>query len=252
MNIAVVTGASSGLGKEFVKQIAEKFQTIEEIWVIARRKDRLEELIGIVDDVKIKPIVCDVTKEDDIKIYRELLKNETPSIRVLVNSAGFGMIGRFEELPEEEIVGMCDVNMTALTKMIAISLPYMNEKRANIINVASAAAFCPQPSFAVYAATKSYVLSLSTALNRELEEKNITVTAVCPGPVDTEFFDVAEKHHQVKIYKKMFKTKANKVVETALLDAYHNYHISIHGFSMKLFRFICKIIPRNFITKFID
>ena len=143
MNIAVVTGASSGLGKEFVKQIAEKFQTIEEIWVIARRKDRLEELIGVVDDVKIKPIVCDVTKDDDIKIYRELLKNETPSIRVLVNSAGFGMIGRFEELPEEEIVGMCDVNMTALTKMIAISLPYMNEKRANIINVASAAAFCP-------------------------------------------------------------------------------------------------------------
>ena len=212
----------------------------------------IEELIGIVDDVKIKPIVCDVTKEDDIKIYRELLKNETPSIRVLVNSAGFGMIGRFEELPEEEIVGMCDVNMTALTKMIAISLPYMNERRANIINVASAAAFCPQPSFAVYAATKSYVLSLSTALNRELEERNITVTAVCPGPVDTEFFEVAEKHHQVKIYKKMFKTKANKVVETALLDAYHNYHISIHGFSMKLFRFICKIIPRNFITKFID
>lgn len=252
MNIAVVTGASSGIGKEFVKQIAEKFQTVEEIWVIARRKDRLDELTEIIEDVKIKPIVCDVSDSNDIENYRSMLKEYNPSIRVLVNSAGFGVIGRFEELEEADIVGMCDVNMTALTKMIAVSLPYMNEKRANIINVASSAAFAPQPSFAVYAATKSYVLSLSTALNRELMSRNICVTAVCPGPVDTEFFDIAEKHHNVKLYKKMLRSKASKVVETALLDAYHSYHISVHGFTMKLFRFVCKIVPRNFITKFID
>lgn len=251
MNIAVVTGASSGLGREFVKQIAEKFQTVEEIWVIARRKDKLEELKDIVDDVVIKPIVCDVSDKNDMDNYKNLLKENNPSIRVLVNSAGFGMIGRFEDLDEDELTGMCDVNMTALTRMISISLPYMNEKRSNIINIASAAAFAPQPSFAVYAATKSYVLSLSTALNRELLNRNISVTAVCPGPVDTEFFEIAEKHHSVKLYKKMFRTKATKVVETALLDAYHSYHISVHGFTMKAFRFICKIVPHNFITKFI-
>ncbi len=252
MNIAVVTGASSGMGREFVKQIAEKFQAIEEIWVIARRKERLDELVELVSDVKIKPIVCDVTNKEDIDRYRALLKSEEPSIRVLVNAAGFGIIGHFEELSEDEAIGMCDVNMTALTRIIAVSLPYMNEKRSNIINIASAAAFLPQPSFAVYAATKSYVLSLSTALNHELRDRNITVTAVCPGPVSTEFFDIAETHHQVKLYKKMFKTKPNKVVETALLDAYHNYHISIHGFSMKVLRFLCKILPKNFMIKFID
>lgn len=251
MIIAVVTGASSGIGKEFVKQISEKYKTIDEIWVIARRTERLEELKDEIDHVLIRTIACDITDNSQMKIYRDMLKINEPSIRVLVNAAGYGMIGKFAELSEKDNVGMCELNCTALTRMISMSIPYMNEKRANIINMASSAAFAPQPSFAVYAATKSYVLNLSTALNKELREKNITVTAVCPGPVNTEFFDIAETYNSVKIYKKMFKAKTSKVVARALRDAYHSSHISVYGISMKGFRTISKILPHNFIVKFI-
>jgi len=155
------------------------------------------------------------------------------------------MIGRFEELPEEEIVGMCDVNMTALTKMIAISLPYMNERRANIINVASAAAFCPQPSFAVYAATKSYVLSFSRALNEELRKQNIHVTAVCPGPVDTEFFERAEKGSDTLFIKKLVMAKPDKVVAKALMDARNKKEVSVYGVLMQLFYLASKVLPHK-------
>jgi len=146
---------------------------------------------------------------------------------------------------------MIDVNCTALTAITNIILPYMNKKRSNIINIASSAAFLPQPSFAVYAATKSFVLSLSTALNKELSKTGIRVTAVCPGPVETEFFDIAEVHHCVKIYKKLVRAKAEDVVNIALLDAYSGSHISVYGITMKLFRIIAKILPHNLIIKFI-
>lgn len=253
MTIAVVTGASSGIGKEFVRQIAGKYRNITEIWAIARREDRLEELKFEIDSntVTIRPIVCDLTNDRHLLEYKNLLIKYKPSIRILVNAAGYGIIGKFNEIDFNDNVGMCNLNITSLTKMIYLSIPYMHRNKSNIINLASSAAFLPQPSFAVYAATKSYVLSLSTALNKEFKDRGITVTAVCPGPVDTEFFDIAEKNTSVKLYKKMFKAKADKVVSLALKDAYHGCHISVYGFSMKAFRFICKVLPKNFIVKFV-
>lgn len=254
MRIAVVTGASSGIGREFVRQIAVKYRTIEEIWVIARRADRLLELKHELETekVRIRPIVCDVADNDAINKYRDMLSELKPSVRMLVNAAGYGTIGRFEEITEQDNTGMCEVNCTALTRMISITLPYMNCERSNIINIASSAAFVPQPSFAVYAATKSYVLSLSTALNKELRGRGIAVTAVCPGPVDTEFFDIAERQHSVKLYKKIFRAKAPDVVRLALKDAYHSSHISVYSFTMKAFRVLCKLLPHNFVVKFIN
>jgi len=250
MNIAIVTGASSGLGREFVKQISQKYITLDEIWVIARRAHRLEELAKEIKTVTIRPIVLDVTNRMAIKEFDTLLKKERPCVRILVNAAGYGIIGSFEETRDDN-VGMIDVNCTALTAITNIILPYMNKKRSNIINIASSAAFLPQPSFAVYAATKSFVLSLSTALNKELSKTGIRVTAVCPGPVETEFFDIAEVHHCVKIYKKLVRAKAEDVVNIALLDAYSGSHISVYGITMKLFRIIAKILPHNLIIKFI-
>lgn len=250
MNIAIVTGASSGIGREFVNQISEKFTTLDEIWVIARRADRLEEVKSEIDNVVIRPISMDVTDVNAMKKFNNMLKKEKPCVRILVNAAGYGIIGTFSEVKEDN-VGMIDVNCTALTRMTNIVLPYMNKRRSNIINLASSAAFCPQPSFAVYAATKSYVLSLSTALNRELKDTGIRVTAVCPGPVKTEFFDVAEVHHSVKLYKKINQAKASDVVSLALKDAYRGAHISVYGAIMKLFRIVAKVLPHNFIVKFI-
>ena len=250
MNIAIVTGASSGMGRDFALQISKRFATLDEIWIIARRKERLEELKKSITNVKIRPISMDITNSADMNSFEKKLKETNPCVRILVNGAGYGIIGQFTELAEDNI-GMCELNCVALTKMINLCLPYMNQKNSNIINLASSAAFCPQPSFAVYAATKSYVLSLSTALNKELSKTGIRVTAVCPGPVDTEFFDKAEIYHNVKLYKKMVRAKSHKVVELALNDAYRGRHISIYGATMNLFRFVAKILPHNFIVKFI-
>lgn len=250
MKIAVVTGASSGLGREFVKQISEKYKTIDEIWVIARRAERLAQLSQDIKNVTIRPIVCDITNSSELLVYRNMLQKYAPSVRILVNAAGYGKLGHVDELPETESVGMCDLNCAALTRMTIISMPYMQNGKANIINIASAAAFMPQPSFAVYAATKSYVLSFSTALGRELKGKGIAVTAVCPGPVATEFFDVAETYHKSAFYKRMLRAKPERVVALALRDAYHGANISVYGVTMKLFHVLSKLLPHGFMVKF--
>lgn len=252
MNIAIVTGASSGIGREFVVQISKRYRYIKEIWVLARSIDKLNELQSEITNVVIKPIKCDVTKTEDVKRLENLLANEKPFVRVLVNAAGFGTIGKFDELPIKENIDMCELNCTALTRITHIVVPYMKGHQANIINIASAAAFMPQPSFAVYAATKAYVLSLSTALNEELKQYNITVTAVCPGPVDTAFFDIAEKYNEVKLYKKMFRAQAPKVVKKALTDAYYRKYISVYGFSMNALKCLTNIVPSNILVKFIN
>lgn len=250
MNIAIVTGASSGIGREFVYQISKKFTTLDEIWVIARRKDKLEELKELINNVNIRIFPMDITNKTELEKFENILNKSKPKVRVLVNAAGYGVIGEFAELKEDN-GGMCELNCLALTNITDICLPYMNKNRSNIINIASAAAFSPQPSFATYAATKAYVLSLSTALNKELGKTGIKVTAVCPGPVKTEFFDKAEKYHQVKLYKKMAQVTSYDVVNQALRDAYYGKHISIYGTSMKLFRIVGKIVPHNIIVKFI-
>lgn len=252
MKIAVVTGASSGIGREFALQISRKFRTLDEIWIIARREDRLIELSSLIDSPYIRVIPADITLDEGLDVYKNLLDKYNPQIRILINAAGSGLIGRFEDISDEDAYKMIDLNCKSLTRMTNISLPYMEEKISNIINIASAAAFLPQPSFAVYAASKSYVLSLSRALNKELKGRGITVTAVCPGPVDTEFFDKAEKYDSVKTYKKMFKAKCSKVVKFALIDAYHGMPVSVYGVTMKLLRIVTKIVPTDFAMKFID
>lgn len=255
MKIAVVTGASSGIGREFVRQIAYKYRTIDEIWVLARRVERLNELkreiISEELNVKIRVIGCDITNQSELLIYRNLLKEKHAKVRILVNAAGYGMIGPFDGLSEQENLGMCELNCVALTRFTYINLKYMDKNGSNIINIASSAAFIPQPDFAVYAASKSYVLSFSRALNRELRNTGITVTSVCPGPVSTEFFDIAETHNSVKVYKKLFRVEAPKVVELALRDAYHKKEVSVYGISMKALMLISKLVPHSICMKFI-
>ena len=250
MSIAIVTGASSGMGREFVYQISKRFKSIDEIWVIARRLDKLEEISKDIEGVKIRPLKYDVSNEADLIRLNHLLMQEKPQVRVLVNSAGFGVIGTFEEVGVDNSE-MCRVNCLGLTMILDQVIPYMTCNRGNIFNLASSAAFLPQPSFATYAATKSYVLSLSRALNKELKGKNITVTAVCPGPVKTEFFELAEKHRSVKLYKKLGMVRADKVVNLALNDGFHGRDVSVYGPVMKGFRLLSKILPHSFMIKFI-
>lgn len=248
MKIAVVTGASSGIGKEFARQISKRYGKLDEIWIIARRKELLEELQEELR-IDVRIFAMDLTNSNDIRQFDEYLKEVNPEIKLLVNCAGYGKVGKFEELDIYEQVGMIDINCKALTLFTGICLPFISS-HSRIINVASAAAFCPQPRFNVYAATKSYVLSFSRALNNELKERKITVTAVCPGPVDTEFFEIAGDNGS-EVKKKM-RVKPEKVVDKAIKDAALGNEISVYGAVMKTAEIGSKIVPHKLLMKFFD
>jgi hypothetical protein len=245
--IAIVTGASSGIGKEFALYIDKNFTNIDEIWLIARRKDRLEELRDVINKSCII-IDEDITDLEFAKRFSEMLKQEKVGVKLLVNCAGYGIMGSVQDMSLDVAVGMVDTNCAALTSVTKIALPYMI-KKSRIINIASSAAFLPQAGFAIYSATKSYVLSLSRALNIELKDREIFVTAVCPGPVDTEFFDIAESEHKRAWFKNLFMANANDVVEKAMKDSIDKKEISIYGLPMKMFYVLTKIVPHRIIMK---
>lgn len=249
MRIAIVTGASSGLGREFVKLIDRTLKSIDEIWVIARRMERMEELADEVE-TPLVPFDLDLEMPDSMYIIEQALKDRNPRIKMLVNCAGFGKIGDCEDISMDMLLGMVNVNCRALTAMTYAAIPYMAEN-SRIIQLASSAAFLPQPRFAVYAATKSYVLSFSRALNEELKSRNIAVTAVCPGPTKTEFFNIAEETGEVALYKKLVMADPVKVVRQAFLDSLKRKSVSVYGVPMKLFFVVSKVVPHEWILKFL-
>lgn len=247
MKVAIVTGASSGLGREFVKQIAEKYSKLDEIWVVARRENLLEELKNEIGD-KIKIFAYDLADNNALMGLYEELESSNPDVKILVNAAGYGKVGNFSEGNYDEETGMVDINCRALTAITYMVIPHMS-KKSKIINFASAAAFLPQPSFAVYAATKAYVLSFSRALGMELKDRGISVTAVCPGPVKTGFFDVADPDKKTPLYKKIMMAKPGKVVQKAINDSAVGNELSVYGVKMNVFRVLSRILPHRWLMK---
>ncbi len=246
MKIAVITGASSGMGMETAIQLADRFGgKLDEIWLIARRRERMEVLNGHVP-VSLRFFPMDIT--DRIQLERLKIELETirPKVIFLVNAAGFGKIGKIGSLPLEAEMGMVQLNAQALLTVTHLVLPYM-AKNGRIIQYASAAAFLPQPGFAIYAATKAFVLSYSRGLNTELKGRGICVTAVCPGPVKTEFFDIAESTGKIPLYKRLAMADPTKVVKQAIEDSIMGKSLSIYGITMKLFYILCKGIPHSWI-----
>lgn len=241
MKIAVVTGASSGMGRESVIQLWEHFRGFDEIWIIARRKERLDELDRQVG-VPLRKFALDLTATEDREVLSRALDHRKPQVKFLVNAAGFGMIGQVEDLSLRDETDMVRLNCEALCAVTRMALPYM-DGNSRIIQFASSAAFLPQPGFAIYAATKSFVLSYSRALNQELKAKRIYVTAVCPGPVKTEFFDIAETTGVIPVYKKLVMANPKRVVSKAIRDSVACRQVSVYGLTMKAFMVLCKAVP---------
>lgn len=242
-NIVIITGASSGLGQEFALQLDLLLYQTDEIWLIARRKERLEELSKFMD-TPVRIIPMDVTDEQERRGLKEMLAAENAVIRLLINCAGFGLMGAFDRLDKEEQLAMLDVNCKALTAITYDCIPYM-KKNSRIIQLASSAAFLPQKDFAVYAATKAYVLSLSRGLREELKPKKIWVTAVCPGPVETEFFDIAERYGTTLAVKKITMVSPQRVVKQALMDSYNKKALSVCSLPIKAFHVLSKCMPHS-------
>ncbi len=250
MKIAIITGASSGMGREAAFQLADRYGAIEEIWLAARRGELLEELDGRFP-AKIRCFKIDITDSNQRKALEEALRVHQPDVKFLVNAAGFGKIGNVTDIAPEDESGMIRLNCEALCAITRIVLPYMS-RNSRILQFASASAFIPQAGFAVYAATKAFVLSYSRGLNAELGSREIVVTAVCPGPVDTEFFEVAETGKKMPAYKRLVMAKPERVVKTALRDSAAGKTVSVHGVPMKAFMLMCKIVPHDVMLKFMN
>ncbi|MCQ2354820.1 MAG: SDR family NAD(P)-dependent oxidoreductase [Clostridia bacterium] len=242
MRIAVFTGASSGMGREFVRRITgeEKF---DEVWLIARRRERLEEIAaGVSAKTRILPL--DLSDRAAIESYRQMLAKENPEIAVLVNAAGFGLFGTFEKMDLDAQLGIIELNDKALVGMTYASLPYM-KAGSRIYQLGSLSSFQPVPYINVYGASKAFVLSFSRALNCELKHdgRGIRVMAVCPGWVKTEFFDHAVHDDTIKYYNRFYTPE--QVVERALKDMKRGRDVSVCGVSVRSQVRLTKLLPHK-------
>jgi hypothetical protein len=247
--IIVVTGASSGMGREFQLQILDKEPNIDEIWAIARREDRLKELKTKVSN-KIIPLKLDLTNEKDLLKYQDKLKKENPNVIILANCAGFGIFDHSENIDTDIKLNMIDLNVKAPVALIDYTLPFMKSD-AKIMNIASCAGFQPIPYINDYAATKSFLLSYSRALNQELKYRDIHVLAVTPYWTKTEFFDRAIDDNKKKVvidYNAMYEAK--DVMRKAIKDLYNNKKdISCYGFVNNFQKILTKILPHKIVMK---
>lgn len=248
-NIIIVTGASSGMGKEFIIQILDKEPNIDEIWAIARREDRLIELKKEISE-KIEPVKLDITNIDDLLKYKEKINKEKPNVKILANCAGFGVFDHSENVDTDIKLNMIDLNVKAPVALIDYTLPYMKEN-SMIMNIASCAGFQPIPYINDYASTKSFLLSYSRALNKELKYKNIHVLAITPYWTKTEFFDRAIDDNKKKVvinYNAMYEAK--DVMRKAIKDLYNpKKDISCYGFVNNFQKILTKILPHKLVMK---
>lgn len=237
-HIAIVTGASGGIGKEFTKLMT--VENVEEVWTVARNKqnlDKLKEKLG----TKVRVFSKDLTKVSDIKALEEVLAKEKPVISYLINNAGMLKMGKTEELSVEDAANMVDLNSRSMVLMCKICLPFM-QSGSRIINIASASAFLPLPYINIYAASKAFARNYSRALGYELKNTGITVTTVCPGWVDTAL--VPQTYHGKKTNFFGVVTP-EPVARKAVLDAKKGKAMSVYSLTYKAMHALTKVVPQS-------
>lgn len=243
MKAAIITGASSGIGKEFARRIDER-NDIDIIYLIARDKEKLTETANSLSH-KCKILPLDLSDRSATDYYKKELESQELDIRVLVNAAGFGKFGKFNEISTDAAANMIDLNCRAVMLMCEYSLPFMRSG-ARILNISSVASFQPLPLANVYAASKSFVTFYSRALNRELKGSGITVTAVCPGWTDTAFFKRAtDTANKDAVTKYPFMMTVQKVADKALRDSEKGRDISVITLPYKLQHLATKLLPQK-------
>ena len=256
--ITIITGASSGIGAEFARQLSKKYNDEKindrEIWLIARSEENLNkikeerETLDTNKVFSVKTCPLDLSGEEGCRKYHDLLLREKAAgdlnIEMLINNAGFGTYGPFEQTPVEKETAMVELNCTSLTGVTGWSIEHLTAG-STIINTASLAAFMPLGNFAVYAASKSYVLSFTVALASELKGRGIKVTALCPGSVSTEFANVASKGARKEV---LHGKSCEKTVRDALAKSRRGKMISMWALKWKMNSVLCGIFPKTFIA----
>ncbi len=246
--IAIITGASSGIGEEFTRQVCAKYDYAE-IWIIARREEKLRLLADELNAEKgtklVRPVVMDVAGKTGVEKLKSFIEAESKvqgelEIGLLINNAGFGTYGPFAETSINRQMDMIELNCTTVTGICGIALPYLKAGSV-IINTASLAAFLPLGNFAVYGATKSFVLSFSVALAAELHDKGIKVCALCPGSVSTEFANVASNGARKEV-KGGFPPQ--KVVAQCLRRAFKGKTVALYRPKWRITAFMSRFVGR--------
>ena len=248
MKTAIITGASSGLGAEFARQTLAQFPEIDCFWLIARREERLHELAAELPEKQVVCLPLDLCDEASFDRLEERLRLERPDVRLLVNNAGCGYLGNVGEAPTELQTRMTKLNVTALTAVTSLCLPYMRAG-ARIVNVSSIASFCPNPRMTVYSATKSYVSAFTRGIREELRAKDITATAVCPGPMATEFIEVGGIRGNSRTFDRLPYCDPKKVVEGTLLSAKAGRAFYTPTAFYKFYKAVAKIMPQALMIK---
>lgn len=248
MKIAIVTGASSGLGREFARQLVAQYPEVEQLWLIARRKDKLDEVAQSLS----RPAEClamDLCDPMSFTVLQQKLLTEQPEVLLLVNNAGAGYLGNLGETDTAIQTRMIDLNLRALTAVTNLTIPYI-PRGGRIVNVSSIAAFCPNPRMTVYSASKAFVSHFTVGLSEELREKGVSVTAVCPGPMATEFCDVGNITGNSRTFQILPYCDQVRVVHGTLLAAKQRRTIYTPTGFYKFYRLLAKVTPMKLMVKF--
>ena len=244
MNTAIITGASSGLGLEFVAQLEEHFPNIDEVWLISRSENKLKNAAELLKHAKARILPLDLCSDSDIEKLSNIIDVEKPDISLLINNAGCGYLSNIGDTDYQ-----VDLNVRALTAVTNIALPYM-VRGGHIINMSSIASFCPNPRMTVYSASKFYVSAFSRGLLEELKPRKIKVTAVCSGPMSTGFLDIAGIRGNSKTFELLPYCDPEKVAKGAYKAVIKGRAVYTPRAFFKFYRILAKILPQSLMVKF--
>jgi hypothetical protein len=247
MKIAVITGASSGLGMEFANTIIKKYNTLNEIWIIARREERLHELADQYGKIKVRALPMDLADDMSYPNLEKLLDKEKPEVQMLINNAGYERSGKFEEMSMRDISGMINLNVKGMTAVNRLFLPYMDTGSFCILTC-SVSSFVPIPNQAVYSATKAYMYYLGKALREEMSARGINVLLLCPGNMDTEMNPKNKMRQSGKINRLPF-LDMKLIAEQSLIKAQKGVAVYTPGKLYKFYRIAGKIFPSALMLK---
>ena len=246
MAVAIITGASSGIGREFAKNL-NSMLGIDEFWFVARSEDKMRALADELS-VNAKIIGADLTTKEGVDKVREALAENKPSVKFLVNASGFGNFGAFDQISEDEAIKIIDLNVKALVLLTHMTVPYM-ERGGRIIQLGSGSCFTPLPYFNLYSSSKVFVLHYTKSLNYELKKYGIRATCFCPGWVETDFLgkSVANGNAHPKAMKPILNCE--KVVKGCVKAAVKGKAMYVTGWYTKMQHVLFKLVPDSILTR---
>ena len=247
MKIALITGASSGIGTEYVNAVVEKYDSLDEIWIVARRKEKLEMIAEKYKEIHIVPVALDLAVDESYQILEQQLREKNAEIQVLINNAGFERVGRLDEQKKEDILSMINLNVKGLTMIDRIAFSFMIEGGI-VIHTCSISSFAPVPSQAVYSATKVYGRYLSRALREEMKKKKVNVLMMCPGNMDTEM-NPKGGNSQSKSVDKLPFLNQSVITRKSIMKAQNGTAIYTPGAFYKFYRLFSKVLPSAWMVK---